>query len=329
MTWILGSEQNVNQCGEEKDILLKKSKFLSEFRTKSEKKKVLENLGISGVTSWGQIDGFIENQTDLWTKFVELFQKINSLSNDTTINLDEFKEQLNTELEELKEQVQQLADTKINKEINGDTATSQIAYTNDAYPDMKTLQDALDKLLYYDLEVSFSCSPSTAELHSTVTSITYTWSYNKTNITSVTFDGNSIDASITTMTIYGSFSSDVTKSLVVSDGNSTVTKSASLRFYPGIYYGAGTELDMSSFSYKLQSSLSTSITVNATDDSNTYIWICTPTSYGTPTFTVNGFEGGFTLVNDDYQYNKYGTPVSYQIWRSDNGGLGSTTITIS
>lgn len=86
---------------------------------------------------------------------------------------------------------------------------------------------------------------------------------------------------------------------------------------------------MNSYSYKLQSSRSTSITVDATNDSSIYIWICIPVSYGTPTFTVNGFEGGFTLIDDNYQYNKYGTSVNYTIWRSDNGGLGSTTIQIS
>lgn len=79
MTWILGSEQNINYCNQEEDVLLKKSKFLSEFKTKSERRKVLENLGINGITSWGQIDGFIENQKDLWGKFTEIQQNMETL----------------------------------------------------------------------------------------------------------------------------------------------------------------------------------------------------------------------------------------------------------
>lgn len=53
----------INRC---KYQYLLKSNFLSEFLTKSDKEKVLQNLGIYELnSSWGNIKGNIENQLDL------------------------------------------------------------------------------------------------------------------------------------------------------------------------------------------------------------------------------------------------------------------------
>jgi hypothetical protein len=40
---------------------LLKRNYLSEFFTKSEKEKVLKNLGINTSVEWGEIGGFVEN----------------------------------------------------------------------------------------------------------------------------------------------------------------------------------------------------------------------------------------------------------------------------
>lgn len=56
-------ETPINRC---KYQYLLKSNFLSEFLTKSDKEKVLQNLGIYELNgSWGNIKGNIENQLDL------------------------------------------------------------------------------------------------------------------------------------------------------------------------------------------------------------------------------------------------------------------------
>lgn len=300
------SKQCVTQCPNppipkcNPQVLLKEN-YLSEFITQEEKRKVLQNLGlIDDTISWGQIGGFLEQQTDLWQKLTEMVNDINS---------------------------------KISKELEGSTATTQIAYTNDAYPNMKNLQEALDQLLYKDLTIQLSCSPNVKEVGETVESITYKWSYNKPNIQSQTFDGSVIDVNIRTITLDGQFTETTTKILTANDGTKEIQASCTLNFFPGIYYGSSTVQDFQirNLSRLLQSSRRSTITVDCTDDSNVYIYICIPYDYGVPTFTVNGFEGGFELIDDNYQFDKYNTgkPIRYYIYKSDNGGLGVTTINIS
>lgn len=51
-----------------KHQVLLRENYLSEFFTKSEKKKVLENLGLNNTVDWGEIGGYIENQPDLFQK---------------------------------------------------------------------------------------------------------------------------------------------------------------------------------------------------------------------------------------------------------------------
>ena len=49
-------------------------------------------------------------------------------------------------------------------------------------------------------------------------------------------------------------------------------------------------------------------------------------AFGTPTFKVGGFEGGFNLVKTFDHTNASGATVSYDVWQSTNAGLGNTTV---
>lgn len=264
---------------------LKKENYLSEFYTKEEKRRVLENLGISRAFEWGQIDGYIENQTDLWN----LLKKIQ------------------TELEK-----------KITKELSGANAITQIAYNNEAYPNIKSLKDALDKALYQDISIVITATPSVAEYGTQIDSITYNWTLNKDNIIEQTFDGYLIDSSLRTITIEGPFTNTVTKVLTVNDGTGITEKSITVPFYSAIYYGS----DLSNLDKVLSKDLNLTVTTNA--DQNQHIIIGTPYDYGVPTFNVNGFDGGFYLENDNYIINN----IRYRLYYSDYTGLGLTTIKI-
>lgn len=275
--------------------VLLRDNYLSEFVTKEEKEKVLKNLGIyDNAFVWGQIGGFLDQQTDLWNYLQNI---VNQVAN------------------------------KIDKELPGNNATTQIAYTNSAYPNVTTLKDALDQILYKALTVTLSCSPTIKEVGEIVDSIVFTWSYNKPNIEFQSFDGMLLNTNDRSITINGPFTTDVTKTLNAGDGSSTISTSASLRFYLGIYYGTSTE----NLQRLLQANRQATITVDGTNNKETYIYIYIPYSYGQPTFTVNGFTGGFELIDDNYQLDKYetGNPIRYYVYRSDNGGLGVTTINIS
>lgn len=66
-------------------------------------------------------------------------------------------------------------------------------------------------------------------------------------------------------------------------------------------------------------------TVDAGDmAANNKIYYAAPDSLGTPTFEVNGFAGGFFLAQDNVLVG--GT--AYDLWESDNVGLGETTVTV-
>lgn len=224
---------------------------------------------------------------------------------------------------------------KFNEKVDkGKRAVSQIEYTNDAYPNIKTLQDALNQLLYKDLTISFQCSPDVKESGEIVNVIKYTWSYNKPNIVKQLFNGNNFNTDTRTTTLTGTFTTDTTATLKAFDGTNWKESTTSLKFYPGLYYGISATLpdnlkssEIISFSRKLQSSRNTTITVNCTTDK--HIYICIPYSYGPAVFKVGGFEGGFELVNDNYSFTRYNTVIRYRIYRSDYGSLGNTTITIS
>lgn len=266
-----------------KHQVLLKENFLSEFFTKSEKRKVLQNLGVNSTVEWGEIGGYIENQTDLLRKLKDY----------------------------------------ILKETNQDKAVQQILYSNEAYPNITTLEQALDIALYQDLTISVKISPSVAESGDSIENVLLTWSYNKSDIKQQAIDNTTIDPNIRQLELEGSIVSSITKKVVGNDGTKTVTGQATLNFYPGIYYGSGiSQPPIQSMEKVLLPSRSCRITVNA--EQNEYIWILLPINYGDPTFTVGGFSGGFQKVGStSYKI------TNYNIWRSDNHSLGNTTINIS
>lgn len=292
------------------DEVLKKSKHLSEFVTKLDKALARKNLGIPDeyTLKWGNITGDIREQKDLYEKL----------------------EELQTYIDNVKTEVSAQIDTKISKELDGVQASTQIRYDNLDYPEMKNIKDALDQILYRDLVINLTCSPNIVEDGSVISSILYKWTINKDNIISQIFDGIELNNTDRQYQLEGSFTSNVTKTLVVDDGTKSFSKSVTLSFYPGLYYGTSskdsiTTQDIIEFNYKLLPNRQTTVTVNA--DLSSYIYICIPYSYGEASFKVGGFEGGFELIDDQFVFNKY-KEMQYRIYRSDNKGLGNTTITI-
>lgn len=260
-----------------------KEHFLSEFITKSDKDKVRKNLGLDYKVDWGEIGGIIENQTDL----------------------------------------QRIIKDCILKETDNKTAVEQILYKNSAYPNIKTLKDALDKVLYTDLSISISVNPSIVEKGTSIDSATLTWSYNKSNIKQQTLDNQPLSTDLREYLIQGPITESITKTVRGNDGTKSVVGSATIYFYSGIYYGTGSaQPEINSLSKQLRSSRVCNITVNAKDSE--YIWVFLPNNYGTPTFTVGGFSGGFEKVSQ-LTHNT----TLYDVWRSDNINLGNTVINIT
>lgn len=251
---------------------LLKSNFLSEFLTKSEKQKVLQNLGINelaGGGSWGSIQGTIKDQLDL----------IDYISNPVNIKY---------------------------KSVDNPTITN--------------LKEALDSMLYTPLIISLSVSPNLAELGTTIKQVNISWKYNKKSIVSQTINTIPIPNSKRSYVMQGNFNTNQTFTLKVIDSAKNYTASTILEFVPAIYYGDSLETPTLPLTDKL---LSKNRYCNITINAKNYIYIFIPNKYGTPNFSVGGFEGGFQKVGSCI-YNT----TNYNIWRSDNTNLGQTTVTI-
>ncbi len=122
--------------------------------------------------------------------------------------------------------------------------------------------------------------------------------------------------------------------LAGSDGLTSANRSTSITWRPDVYWGTGvaglnTEAAIEGLANSaLQSSRAGTHTVNATGSLRIY-WAA-PASYGTPTFTVGGFSGGFSLVSSAISVtNIHGVTQLYQLWVSDTPGLGNTTFTVT
>lgn len=274
---LIPKQQESQLC---KHQVLLKENFLSEFLTKSEKQKVIQNLGLSTTIEWGKIKGYIEQQKDL----IEVLSKF------------------------------------ISKET--EQAAQQILYSNDEYPNIKTLKDALDVLLYKDLTISVNITPNIAELGDTVENALLTWTYNKVNIKQQTVDNMNIDKDIRQLALDRPITSTITKKISGNDGTKIVSDSATLNFYPGIYYGTGlTQPLISSMQRLLLPSRVCNITTSVKE--NECIWILLPTNYGVPTFIIDGITCNFQNIGTTcYKI------TNYTIWRSDNYSANNVTISI-
>lgn len=111
---------------------------------------------------------------------------------------------------------------------------------------------------------------------------------------------------------------------------------AYIYWYQNIHYGVyatGSTLDGSFISSKLTNTFLTgnkAITFNVTAGSGEYVWYAYRVLAGTPSFSVNDYNGGFQLAATGVAFtNASGFTEQYQIWRSDYPSLGSVTVVVT
>ena len=149
----------------------------------------------------------------------------------------------------------------------------------------------------------------------------------------VTIDGvaQTVNSSQGTAT-FNNVTANKSYSVAATDQHNTVSKSVSISFTNKVYFGAkATGTLNSAFLLSLDSTLQTSRgkTFTANVSSGMYAWYACPASYGTPSFSVGGFSGGFQLAGTIDFTNANGFTTSYNIYRSQNASLGSTTVVVS
>ena len=177
---------------------------------------------------------------------------------------------------------------------------------------------------------SISVVPYMAQMGSTV-SPKLTWNYTHSTVKSQTINNEAIENTLRTKTFTGVTTTTTYTLAATSNSDVEKSKSATITFANGVYYGKSTTSTydsalISGLTKQLSNSKDRTITVNA--GAGEYIFYCIPSRLGACSFNVGGFDGGFSKVatvnftnSDNYQEN-------YDIYKSDNANLGNTTVTI-
>jgi len=233
-------------------------------------------------------------------------------------------------------------------------------YTNEDKEAVSTIQDKADKVTVTNMQTqitslinqvniiknllgiggvqtlqitNFSANITSAELGSVINSINFAWDYNG-EPTSQKFEGETIDVNLRNYTYTGAVSANKTFTLTATDSDGSVkTATVSIKFYNGVYYGVSSSTNynsalISSLTKVLSDTKERNITVDAKKEDE-YIYYCIPSRLGVPTFNVGGFDGGFEKMATIPFTNSNGYTEDYDIYRSDNPGLGATTVRIS
>lgn len=199
----------------------------------------------------------------------------------------------------------------------------------------------VDDLAYTAIAfMSASATNSSNEIGSTVKDTVVTWSLNK-EPESVTIKFGSepvedLDRSVRSKSYSGKTITSNTNIVIsaVDERDAKAVRTVSITFQPRAYWGvvpnkeSYENADILGLSGNaLTSSRARTINVNAGADE--YILYAIPSSFGTPTFRINGFEGGFVKVETINFTNASGYSQNYDIYKSVNPNLGNTQVVIS
>ena len=205
---------------------------------------------------------------------------------------------------------------------------------DDTNREIEKLKTAVSDLQYVPISInSFTNDKNIVEMGTTISTIVLNWSTNKTP-TTLTLDGSTLSPSIKTTTLSGqSVKTNKTFTLkAVDERNASSSKTTSITFYNGVYYGAASAGTVNNaFIQKLSKALQSNKakTFDVTTGAGQYIWYAIPSRYGTPSFNVGGFDGGFSKVSTVSYTNPSGYTENYDVYRSDNSNLGKKTVKVS
>lgn len=211
-----------------------------------------------------------------------------------------------------------------------DIYAKNVHYENEQFTNV---QDALDSLLYKAPQVNSLSSNigTTVEMGTMLSSVTFTWSYNK-SIVSQSFAGVTLDSDIRTYTYTKGIYNNVTLTLTANDGKNNCSRNISFTYANRIFYGVS---DTTTYNVNLLKSLSNTLSNNRNRSftvnpiNNQHIIYAIPSRLGECKFSVNGFEGGFQKVSTIKYTNSQNYTEDYCIYRSDNPNLGKTTVVVN
>lgn len=228
-----------------------------------------------------------------------------------------------------------------NKEIDGTFVKQEAGKglsENDFTDEYKQM---IDDLAYVKIAFTAgSVTHATNEIGSTITEFSVTWTLNKTPKSQKIKFGSEPEEILTPDARSKNYSgknvsSNMTIVITATDErDASVSRTLTINFQPKVYWGvaagkeAYTDEDLLGLSGNaLASGKARTFTVNARADQ--YILYAIPSSFGVPTFKVNGFEGGFVKANTFEHTNASGYSQNYDVWKSVNQNLGNTQVVVT
>lgn len=177
---------------------------------------------------------------------------------------------------------------------------------------------------------SISINSTIAQIGSTA-SPKLTWNYTHSTIKSQTINKEAVENTLRTKTFTGVTATTTYTLVATSNSGTQKSKSATITFANGVYYGKSTTTTydsalINSLTKQLSNSKNRTITVNA--GAGEYIYYCVPSRLGACSFNVGGFDGGFSKVATVNFTNSDNYAEKYDIYKSDNANLGNTNVTI-
>lgn len=248
-------------------------------------------------------------------------------------------------------------DSVITSKVITQEVEAENLYTNDEIDDMFVKQEdgkglsendftdeyrkLIDDLAYTAIAfVSASATNATNEIGSTVTGTAITWSFNKEpKAQAIKFGSEAaevLDKSIRSKTYSGKTITSNTSIVITAtdERDAQASRTLNITFQPRAYWGVAQNkeiydsADILALSESaLTSTRARNINVNAGEGEHIIYTI--PSSFGTPTFKINGFEGGFVKVGTIYFANASGYSQNYDVYKSVNPNLGSTQVVVS
>lgn len=261
-------------------------------------------------------EGILESINRLETNVNEnLKNRIDEVERSFNDSLGTFKTEVEGDLEELSKNI----------------LVENIRYKNQFYPEIANVKDTLDKLLYFDTELTTlnSSAPQINLMGTVLSNIDITWEYNKPSIVSQNIDGVPIAKSNRSYRYPSNISTDQVIRLTYNDGVKEYYEELRYIFVNKIYYGTVnsiTDINLSSIDSAVATERENILRITAAKGA--YIVYALPIRLGTPRFFVGGLEGGFVKVKEMGVPNSTGFSEQYSIWRSVQPGLGDTIIDI-
>ena len=217
-----------------------------------------------------------------------------------------------------------------------------VSYDNESLPSVTNVEECLDaiiaKIYYVNPSItSFTCNPSKTayEMGEKVTSVTFTWTYNKDMVSQTLTGCDLADETVRTATYSTEFNSNKTFTLSASDGTNSTSANKAFTFQNKVHYGSASipatydSAFILSLNGSLKGSKSGTYTVNV--GTNQYFYIAMPTSFNNSdvlTGKVGGFDTDFSKVATVSHTNASGYTCDYNIYKSTNHSLGSISFII-